>query len=164
MKMKKVVLAWVLPLFGVFAAFIPAGLQAQSLVNLTVDPFQTTVTINAVSCFCFTAVPIPTGKRLVIQDVSLSGAAQTAGTDIQPIIILYLTLGGNNNLRYFAPAADVQVPGQYYADFPTTAYADSLEVAPAYAGYEPTFDTFNVVITGYLIPAPPTPAPSVVKN
>jgi hypothetical protein len=163
MKINKTIVSGALALVATFTAFVPANLRAQSLATLTVDPFQTTVTINIETCFCYTSVPIPAGKRLVIQDVSLSGAAQTAGSYIQPIIILDLTLSGNNNLRYFAPNQSTTTPGQYYADFPTTAYADQLNVSPAFAGYTPTFDSFNVVITGYLIPAPAGSTPAVVK-
>ena len=151
MKINRVVLALTLALLGSFAAFTPANLSAQTSTNPAVNAFQVTVPIN-INNFNFTAVTIPAGQRLVIQDVSLSGAAQTTGTDVQPIIIFSSTLGTEAaNLRYFAPNPSATVPGQYYADYPTTLYADTLEVSPAFAGFTPSFMSFNVVITGYLV-------------
>ena len=115
--------------------------------------------------FNFTPVTIPAGYRLVIQDVSLSGAAQTTGAYVQPIAILSSTLSSEAaNLRYFAPNPSATVPGQYYGDYPTTIYADTLEVSPAFAGFTPSFMSFNIVITGYLVDLTPTqvcPPPAI---
>jgi hypothetical protein len=167
MKIRPVVLALALALSGVFAAFTPATLQAQSSLDPVRNAFQVTVPIN-IDNFNFTQVAIPSGMRLVVQDVSLSGTAQTSGADVQPIIILSATLGaGSANLRYFAPSPSATVPGQYYADYPTTVYADTLEVSPAFSGFTPTFMAFNIVITGYLVnvsvPAQATPSPVHLK-
>jgi len=117
-------------------------------------PFVVTVPIN-INNFNFTQVTIPAGKRLVIDYVSMSGAAQTSGTDVQPIIILAATLqGGSQNLFYFAPVQDPNVPGQYYEHDQTTIYADTLYASPAFAGFTPSFMSFNLVISGHLIAAP----------
>lgn len=164
MKINRVVSLVALALFASFSALLPAHLHAQTTPALTA--FQVTVPIN-IDNFNYTAVTIPAGERLVIQDISLAGAAQTSGTDVQPIVIFSSTLGtGSANLRYFAPSPSATVPGQYYGDYPTTLYADTLEVSPAFAGFTPTFMSFNVVITGYLVeltpsqscPAPVTPS------
>jgi hypothetical protein len=121
-------------------------------------PFVVTVPIN-ITNFNFTQVTIPTGKRLVVDYVSMSGAAQTLGTDVQPIIILAATLhGGTENLFYFAPPQDHDVPGQYYDHEQTAIYADTLYASPAFAGFTPSFMSFNLVISGHLIAAP-TPVP-----
>ncbi len=157
MKINRIVITGALTLLGIFAAVRPATLQAQTDADIYTNAFQVTVPIN-INNFNFTPVTIPTGKRLVIQNVSLSGAAQTTGADVQPIIIFSSTLGANSaNLRYFAPSPSVTVPGQYYGDFETTMYADTLEVSPAFAGYTPSFMSFNVVITGYLVSMPQAP-------
>ncbi|MGA3373033.1 MAG: hypothetical protein ABSC48_14850 [Terracidiphilus sp.] len=165
MKINRIVRALTLALLGSFAVFAPANLLAQT-TNLALNAFQVTVPIN-INNFNFTPVTIPAGQRLVIQDVSLSGAAQTTGTDVQPIIIFSSTLGSAAaNLRYFAPNPSATVPGQYYGDYPTTLYADTLEVSPAFAGYTPSFMSFNVVITGYLVDLTPTqacPSPALPK-
>jgi hypothetical protein len=168
MKIRFAVLALTLALSGAFAAFSPATLQAQNSLDPVRNAFQVTVPIN-IDNFNFTSVTIPAGMRLVVQDVSFSGAAQTNGADVQPIIIFSATLGaGSANLRYFAPNPSATVPGQYYGDYPTTLYADTLEVSPAFAGFTPTFMSFNVVITGYLVnvsvPAQVAPAPVVAQK
>jgi hypothetical protein len=160
MKIYKIALTGALSLLGILAAVHPANLQAQTNADIYNNAFQVTVPIN-IDNFNFTAVTIPAGYRLVIQNVSLSGAAQTNGSYVQPIVIFSTTLGANSaNLRYFGPSPSATVPGQYYGDFETTMYADTLEVSPAFAGFTPTFMAFNVVITGYLV-APPPPPPSL---
>jgi hypothetical protein len=154
MKINRIVLTGAITLLGIFAAVQPANLLAQTDSDIYTNAFEVTVPIN-INNFNFTPVSIPTGKRLVIQNVSLSGAAQTTGADVQPICILALTIGSQPQvLRYFAPLEDPQVPGQYYGDFETTVYADTLSVSPAFAGFTPSFMSFNVVITGYLVNMP----------
>ena len=154
MKINRIVLTWTLALLGTFAVFPAANLHAQTNADIAKNAFEVTVAIN-INNFNYTSVTIPAGKRLVVQDVSLSGAAQTAGSYVQPIIILNSTLGsGAANLHYYAPIEDAKVPGQFYSDFQTTVYADTLSVGPAFAGFTPTFMAFNVVITGYLVELP----------
>jgi hypothetical protein len=139
---------------GTFAALTPAHLHAQTNADIANNAFEVTVGIN-VNNFVFTPVAIPKGKRLVVQNVSLSGAAQTDGAYVQPIVILSSTLGtAASVLHYYAPNPSVTTPGQFYASVPTTVYADTLNVSPAFAGYTPTFLAFNVVITGYLVDLP----------
>jgi hypothetical protein len=165
MKINRIVLTGILTLLGTFAATHPANLQAQTDADIYTNAFEVTVPID-ISNFNFTPVTIPTGKRLVIQNVSMSGAAQTSGTDVQPICILAATIGDNPQvLRYFAPLEDLQVSGQYYQEWETTIYADTLFVSPAYSGFTPSFLSFNVVITGYLVSMPdagPSPTLGVV--
>lgn len=166
MKLNRFVLTGVLTLAGVLAAVYPVNLRAQTDYDIFQNAFQTTVQVNAVTNFNYTAVAIPAGKRLVIQFVSISGAAQSSSGLIQPIVILESTLGtGSQNLYYFAPPADSQggsLSSQFYATYPTTIYADTLDVGPAYAGFSPTYEVFNVTISGYLVAMPdPPPAPTL---
>lgn len=136
------------------------------------DPFVTTVVVNPLTNFNYTPVTIPTGKRLVVDYVSISGAAQSANGPIQPIAILNATLtGGSANLFYIAPPADAALPSQFYLNEKTVIYADSLEIGPAFAGYSPSFMILSVVISGHLIPIPktpptppPAPTPTVTKS
>jgi hypothetical protein len=117
-------------------------------------PFQVTVPVN-ITNFTYTAVSIPSGKRLVVDYISLSGAAQTSGAYIQPIILLSSSVaGGAAAVYYIAPQQSGTAPGQYYHSEKTTIYADSLNVAPAYAGFTPTFMSFSVVISGHLVSIP----------
>jgi len=149
----------ILKLAGTFVLGVLGFCFAQPVAAQTTPvPFVATVPIN-INNFNFTAVPIPTGKRLVIDYISMSGAAQTTGAYVQPIIILYATLqGGAQNLFYFAPPQDHDVPGQYYDHEQTTIYADTLYASPAFAGFTPSFMSFNLVISGHLLAAP-TPVP-----
>lgn len=121
-------------------------------------PFVVTVVTNPVSNFNYTPVAIPAGKRLQIDYVSISGAAQSTSGPIQPIVILNTTLGtGPSNLFYFAPPQDSQggqLSSQFYMSQQTTIYADTLLVGPAFAGFSPSFDIMNVVISGHLYAAP----------
>lgn len=122
-------------------------------------PFVTTVVVNPLVNFNYTQVTIPAGKRLIVDYVSMSGAAFSSSGAIQPIVILNTTLGtGPGNLFYFAPPANAQLPTQFYMVQPTVIYADTLFVGPAFAGFSPSFDTFSVVISGHLVAAP-TPVP-----
>ena len=117
-------------------------------------PFQATVELN-INNFTYTAVPIPAGQRLVIEYVSISGAAQSGSGPIQPIALLSTTVAGNAAATfYIAPPSNSLLPTQFYHAEPTAIYADTLEVGPAFAGYTPSFMVLNVVISGHLISVP----------
>lgn len=158
MKNKLLTFAGALALLGVLGKFYAPPLMAQVRAALVQDvdqparaPFQVTVPIN-INNFNFTPVTIPAGHRLVIDYISMSGAAQTKSTDVQPIIILSSSVAGNPSaLYYIAPPRSGNVPGQYYHTEKATIYADSLSVSPAFAGFTPSFMSFNVVISGHLI-------------
>ena len=154
MKINRLILACVLALPGTFAALAPANVHAQTNADIARNAFAVTENVN-INNFVYTPVTIPAGKRLVIQNVSLSGAAQTLGAYVQPIVILNASINSAPaNLYYFGPNPSATDPGQYYLNAPTTIYADTLSVGPAFAGYTPTFLSFNVVITGYLVELP----------
>ena len=115
-------------------------------------PFQATVLVNA-NNLDPTPVNIPAGKRLVIDFVSVNGFTQaSASGNVQPLIVLHSIVGGGDPaLYYFTPALAPGDPGQYYINMPTTIYADTLAVAPDYAGYPPELEVFAVIISGHLI-------------
>ena len=118
------------------------------------QPFQVTVPIN-INNFNFTPVTIPSGKRLVVDYIAMSGAAQTAGAYVQPIIILSSSVASNPScLYYIAPPQSGTAPGQYYHTEKATIYADSLSISPAFSGFTPTFMGFSVVISGHLVSVP----------
>ncbi len=117
-------------------------------------PFQVTMTVN-VNNFVYTPVPIPAGQRLVIDYVSISGAAQSSGGPVQPIALLAASVAGNPTaVFYIAPTPAATLPTQFYHSEPTAIYADSLEVGPAFSGYSPSFLVLNIVISGHLIAIP----------
>jgi len=161
MKNRLLTLAAALALLGVLGKFYAPPLMAQVRAALVQDvdqpgraPFQVTVPIN-IDNFNFTPVTIPAGHRLVIDYISMSGATQTSGAYVQPIIIFSSSVAsGPSNLYYVAPQQSGTVPGQYYHTEQATIYADSLSVSPAFAGFTPSFMAFNVVISGHLISLP----------
>jgi len=158
MKNKLLTLAAALVLLAVVGKFYAKPVMAQIRATLTQDvdqparqPFQVSVPVNFQN-FTQTNIPIPAGKRLVIDYISLNGAAQTSGAYIQPIVLVTAGVAGNQAVSYyFGPNPSTTTPGQYYASYPVTIYADSLNVSPAFAGYTPIFDTFEVNISGHLI-------------
>jgi hypothetical protein len=161
MKNKLLTFAGALCLLAVVGKFYAPPLMAQVRAALVQDvdqparaPFQATVQLNFTN-FTFTPVTIPAGKRLVVDFVSVSGAAGTTGTDIQPIVILNSSVAGNAASSYYiAPQQSGTVPGQFYQNSPVTIYADSLSVGPAFAGFTPAFLIFNVTISGHLVSVP----------
>ena len=117
-------------------------------------PFQATVTLDF-NNFVYTPVPIPAGQRLVIEYVSISGAAQSNNGPVQPIALLSTSLAGNPSASfYLAPTPAAALPTQFYHAQPTTIYADSLQIGPGYAGYTPSYMILNVVVSGHLIAIP----------
>ena len=117
-------------------------------------PFQATVPLN-ISNFTYTNVPIPAGQRLVIEYVSVTGAAASNSGPVQPIALLSNTVAGSPAATYYiAPLPTVALPSQFYHSENTAIYADTLEVGPAFAGYTPSFMVLNVVISGHLISIP----------
>jgi hypothetical protein len=158
MKNKLLTVAAALLLVAIVGKFYAVPVLAQVRAALTQDvdqparaPFQVTVPIN-INNFVYTTVPIPAGKRLVIETISINGAADSSGPYVQPIILINSTVaGGPPALYYFGPNPSSTTPGQYYANYEPKIYSDSLRVGPAFAGYTPTFLSFNVVISGHLI-------------
>jgi hypothetical protein len=161
MKNRLLTFAGFLALLAVLGKFYAPPLMAQVRAALVQDvdqparaPFQVTVPIN-INNFNSTPVTIPAGKRLVVDYISMSGAAQTTGSYIQPIAIFSSSVAGNPSCSYYvAPQQSTVAPGQYYHTEKTTIFADSLSVSPAFAGYTPSFMSFNVVISGHLVSVP----------
>jgi hypothetical protein len=161
MKNRLLTFAGALALLAVIGKFYAPPLMAQVRAALVQDvdqparaPFQVTVPVNW-NNFTTTAVPIPSGKRLVIDYVSVDGAAGTTGSYVQPILILNSSVaGGPASAYYIAPQQSTVAPGQYYKSEQATIYADTLSVSPAYAGFTPAFLVFNVVISGHLVTVP----------
>ena len=117
-------------------------------------PFQATVALN-INNFTYTNVPIPAGQRLVIEYVSISGAATSSGGPVQPIALLSASTAGNPSaLFYIAPPPSASLPTQFYYNGSAAIYADALEIGPAFAGFSPSFLALNVVISGHLISIP----------
>ncbi len=104
------------------------------------------------------AITIPAGQRLVVDFITVSGIADSLSGPIQPTIILQSSLNGGGSASYYLDPAPspVNIPGanQLYLAKGLTVYADSLTVSPAYAGFAPFTFTFNVSLSGHLVPMP----------
>ena len=117
-------------------------------------PFQTTVTLDF-NNFVYTPIPIPSGQRLVVEYVSISGAAQSNSGPVQPIVLLSSSVAGNPGATfYMGPRPAATLPTQFYHSQPTTIYADSLQIGPGYAGSTPAYMIMNVVVSGHLVAIP----------
>ena len=161
MKNRLMTFAGALALLAVLGKFYAPPLMAQVKATFIQDvdqaarqPFQVTVPVN-INNFNFTAVTIPSGKRLVVDYIAMSGAAQTNGAYVQPIVILSSSVAGNPScLYYIAPTQSGTAAGQYYHTEKAEIFADSLSVSPAFAGFTPTFMAFNVTLSGHLVSIP----------
>lgn len=137
---------------------VPRPLLAQVRAALVQDvdqparqPFQASVSIN-VNNFVFTNVPIPAGKRLIVEYVTIAGTAAGSGGGVQPIALLNASVAGNPSVDYyFAWTQSPIIPQQFYTNAQTKIYADSLAVGPAYSGSLPAFMAATVSISGHLI-------------
>lgn len=160
MKNKLLTFAGALALVAVLGKFYAQPLMAQVRAAMVQDvdqparaPFQVVVPIN-INNFNFAPVTIPSGKRLVIDYISMSGAAQTAGAYVQPIILVQASVAGGPAVNYYYGPQQSGASGEYYHSEQARIYADTLAVGPAFSGYTPTFMAFNVVISGHLINLP----------
>jgi hypothetical protein len=163
MKISRSVLTGTFVLFGTVAMLHPLNVRAQTNADITNNAFQTTVQLN-VNNFTYTSVAIPTGKRLVVQNINIYGAAQTTGAYVVPIAIIASGLGSSNyNYTYYSPTPSLVDSTQFYQNYQTTFYADSLQVGPAFAGFTPSFMALNVAISGYLVDAPKASASANVN-
>lgn len=135
----------------------PAMAQARPTLVQNTDeparaPFQTTVSLNASTGNVFVSVPIPSGKRLVIDYVAVNGAASSNAGPIQPVIILESSIGGSPVVSYYL--TQIQSPlvtTQFSSTGPMTIYSDTLSVAFGFSGFTPSFAVFNVSISGHLV-------------
>jgi hypothetical protein len=96
---------------------------------------------------------IPTGKRLVIDYVSIAGSGPSAGT--QPYIEIFTTLGGGPSVNYtLTPTQSPIAIQQFQHSEQTAIYGDTVFVSLAFAGNTPPFLTVGVAISGHLIDIP----------
>jgi len=141
---------------GTFAAK-PAMAQARATLVQNTDeparaPFQAVVNLNYGTNTLFVSVPIPSGKRLVVDYVSVSGDASSSTGNIQPYIILSSSVAGQTGANFFLTQTQSPLATtQFSSAGPVTIYSDNLAVAFGYAGFTPNFANFTIVISGHLI-------------
>jgi hypothetical protein len=143
------------------AAQTPAGAHAtRKLPTVTVDadaagraPYQAQALLSLASPVA--SFTIPAGYRLVVEEVNIGGTAGGGTGPTQPIVLAYPYTAANGQVPYyFATNPSTIVSGienQYYADFPVHQYAESYGVGLGFAGYPPSFMSFNVTVSGHLI-------------
>ena len=161
MKNKLLAFAGMLALVAVLGKFYATPLMAQVRAALVQDvdqparaPFQAVVSITSTTTG-YIAVPIPSGKRLVIDQVTANGYAQTtSGPWIQPIILLNSSVAGNTGAIYYLGPTNPTPNGQYYQTWPLKIYSDSLFVGYGYSGYQPSGFVFDVIVSGHLVSLP----------
>jgi hypothetical protein len=116
------------------------------------NAFQTDITVG----FNSQDITIPSGQRLVIDFVAISGVVQSPSGPVQPSVIFNSTVNGGPLAQYFLQPgpSPVNLPGenQLYLAQPVKIYADALNVSGAFAGYTPNFYSLNVSISGHLVP------------
>jgi hypothetical protein len=158
MKNKLLTLAGVLALLGVLGKFYARPVMAQVRAALVQDidqparaPFQASVQLT----FGGTVqvpVSIPSGERLVVESVNVSGGGFSAGGGVQPVALLEAGVAGNPVVNYyFAPSESPLANDEFYGSWPAAIYADSLVIGMGYAGYVPNSLGLTVRISGHLI-------------
>jgi hypothetical protein len=141
---------------GIFSAK-PAMAQARPTLVQNTDeparaPFQAVVNLNYATNTLYVSVPIPSGKRLVIDYVSVNGAAASPTGNIQPYVILSSSVAGSPSATYFLPQTQSPLATtQFSSTGPVTIYSDTLAVSFGYAGFTPNFANFTVSISGHLV-------------
>jgi hypothetical protein len=114
------------------------------------EPFQAQISLSASSPSAI--VTVPEGKRLIIEEINVAGAATSTSGPIQPIVLAYTTVAGFPQQDfYYGISQSTTVGGQYYSDFPVKLYADSLEFGLGFSGFSPTYLGMYVTISGHLI-------------
>ena len=156
MKNKLLTFAGALVVTAALGHFYAKPLLAQVRAALVQDvdqparaPFQALLIFGSSG---LTNVTIPPGQRLVVDFITVGGAANAPGGGTQPTIALGTTVGSGQNSRYaFAPQQSGTVGGVFNLSEPVTIYADSLEVDISFSGSIPSFAQFAVGISGHLI-------------
>jgi len=112
------------------------------------QPFQATVIVSLAN-FRNLAVSIPSGKRLVVEFVTIAG---TACCSVQPLILLNASLSGAKATSYYLqPVQSDVAQGQFYKSELVKIYADELSVGFAWSGNSPNSMVAQVALSGHLI-------------
>lgn len=100
-------------------------------------------------------VPIPAGKRLIIDYVSIHGNASGTTGAIVPTILLESSIDSQASVNYYISPVQIDPTiDQWRASQLVKIYADSLTIGVGYAGSVPFVLSFAVDISGHLIDMP----------
>ena len=113
------------------------------------QPFQATVVVT-LNNFRNQGVPIPSGKRLVVEYVTIAGG--TCCGSSQPLILLNASLNGAAATTfYLQPVQSEVAQNQFYKSEMMKIYADELSVGFGWSGGTPSQLASNVAISGHLV-------------
>jgi hypothetical protein len=138
----------------------PRHLLAQAKYALVRDvdepgrgAFQTTVQVGFGTGLA--GIPIPAGKRLIIDYVSIHGnASGTTGTTL-PTILIESSINSQPSINYYISPVQIDPTiDQWRASQQVKIYADSLAIGVGYAGSVPFVLSFAVDVSGHLIDMP----------
>ena len=115
-------------------------------------PFHAQIIVN-LSNFKNQPVPIPEGKRLVVEYVTIAGGACCG---IQPLILLNASVGSSTATTYYLqPAQSDLAQGQFYKSELVKIYADQLTVGFGWSGSNPNGLAANIALSGHLVDITP---------
>ncbi len=115
------------------------------------QPFQRNIIVN-LNDFSYQNIPIPTGKRLVLEYVSVSGGAASTQGGVQPIILINSSVAGSPQMNFYLDMTQsVTAPMQFYKSEVVKIYADTLAIGFGYSGYTPYQLAAQVQISGHLV-------------
>lgn len=115
--------------------------------------FQTTVQVGFSTGFA--GIPIPAGKRLIIDYVSIHGNADGNGGVTVPTVLIESSINSQASVNYYISPVRVEpTADQYRASQEVKIYADSLAIGVGYAGAVPLVLSFAVDVSGHLIDMP----------
>ncbi len=115
--------------------------------------FQTTVQVGFGTGLA--GVPIPAGKRLIIDYVSIHGNASGTSGAVVPTILIESSINSQPSINYYISPVQIDPTiDQWRASQEVKIYADSLAIGVGYAGSVPFVLSFLVDISGHLIDMP----------
>ena len=115
--------------------------------------FQTTVQVGFGTGLA--GIPIPAGKRLIIDYVSIHGNASGTTGAIVPTILIESSINSQASINYYISPVQIDPTiDQWRASQPVKIYADSLAIGVGYAGSVPFTLSFAVDVSGHLIDMP----------
>jgi hypothetical protein len=121
------------------------------------EPFQANVQLSLSAGSV--SVPIPAGKRLIVEHIAAVAFANSANGAIQPLVVAYVTQAGSAAINFEYVMNPYQLLSyQFSLAQQVTLYADTLTIGLGYAGSTPANLDEGVSISGHLITVAAPPA------
>jgi len=139
-----------------------ANTPSVHVLSLPAAPVSTPFQANAIASFvpgsngAFASIPVPSGKRLVIEDVSVL-AALNNGTALTYTSVATLAQGGGSEVEHYLvtnrQGSVPDVADYFTANHPLRAYAVGSIAVRAFRTDTLGFGQVNVTVTGTLVDA-----------